>query len=54
MKILRSKHTPFIDVFTGDGWESWSRYIKKKKELIFIKGIKLSNAQYTSLTTSIK
>jgi hypothetical protein len=53
LKILRSKHVPFIDVFQGEGWENWSRYMKKRSELIFLKGIKLSNAKFAELTKTI-
>ncbi len=45
MKILKVKTHPLFDVFLGDGWLNWSRYLIKKGKLIYIGGTKLVDKQ---------
>jgi hypothetical protein len=55
MKILQVKKFPIFDIFTGEGWENWSRYLIKKNKIIYIAGIKLSDKQsVTQLTKTIQ
>lgn len=43
MKILQVKKFPIYDVFDGDGWTNWSRYLFKKGKLIYLSGLKLTS-----------
>ncbi len=45
MKILKVKTHPLFDIFTGDGWLNWSRYLIKKGKLIYIGGTKIIDKQ---------
>ena len=42
LKILRIKKFPLYDIFQGEGWENWSRYLFIKGHLKLISGIPLS------------
>ena len=45
MKILFAKRHVWADVFTGDGWENWTRFLIVNKRPVYEKGKKLSNHQ---------
>jgi hypothetical protein len=48
-RLYRFKHSPLVDVFTGEGWLNWSRYLVKKDRLIFIAGQKLDRPLFNEL-----
>lgn len=45
LKILAGKRNQFFDVFHGDGWEDWSRYIVRNNKLIHVGGRVLSKPE---------
>jgi hypothetical protein len=42
-----------VDVFTGKGWENWSRFQLQGKQLKLIKGQPLSKEDYTKLRAEL-
>lgn len=53
MKII-SVNRNTIDVFTGEGWENWSRFKLTKHGPKLISGQKLSNENFSNLTRLVK
>lgn len=49
MKILQVKKFPIYDIFEGDGWEMWSRYLLKNGKFIYIAGNKLNPSIFNTL-----
>lgn len=45
LKILAGKRNQFFDVFQGDGWKNWSRYVLKDNKLTHLTGNKLTPVQ---------
>lgn len=55
MKVLQVKNFPIWDIFEGEGWENWSRYLYKKGKLIYISGVKLvDKTQLNKLVKTIQ
>lgn len=51
MKIYPvTKSNNLVDVFLGDGWETWGRYKRVAKKWVYIKGIRLSEDLLKALT----
>lgn len=52
--LFRVSHNVY-DVFFGKGWEDWARVVYKKatKQLLCIKGRKLTDAEATAIQTAI-
>jgi hypothetical protein len=42
LKVIAGKRKQFYDIFTGDGWKNWSRYVMKQDKLCYLAGNKLS------------
>lgn len=53
MKVYKHKHSPLIDVFTGEGWLNWGRYLFKQGRLIFVAGQKLDRPTFNDLTQQL-
>ena len=49
MRVKKIPTTPIVDVFQGDGWETWTRLLWKNKKLIPLQGATLSNDQLAQL-----
>ena len=54
MKVLPIKTTPLIDVFTGEGWENWTRLLYKNKVLIPLSGEVLNKNQLEEVKQHIQ
>ena len=51
MKVIKVKHSPFYDVFVGDGWHNHARVYAHKGKFSFVgrDNTKLSHSQVQSL-----
>lgn len=54
MKILRVKKFPLFDVFTGEGWDHWSRVVKQGDNVKVIAGEQLNSTEKFYLKTKLK
>jgi hypothetical protein len=46
-------HGRVYDAFWGSGWENWTRFLIKGKEVIYIKGQKITNEQKKILLSRV-
>lgn len=45
LKILAGKRNQFFDVFYGEGWYDWSRYIVRNNKLVHVGGRTLNKQE---------
>lgn len=53
LKIKRIPTTPIVDVFQGEGWDSWTRLLWKGSVLIPLQGEVLSKSQLEEVKTTL-
>lgn len=53
IKVLKVGEN-LLDVFTNDGWEEWTRLLKKDGRLIHLKGAKLPKIVYSYIEKEMK
>lgn len=54
MKILRVKKFPLYDVFTGEGWDHWSRVVRQGDNVKVIAGEQLNATEKFYLNQTLK
>ena len=54
MKVLRIKRTPLYDVFVGEGWKEWSRYLHIAGKTTYVSGKRLPKHLLNKLEQEIK
>lgn len=42
-----------VDVFQGDGWENWTRILRKEGKLIHLRGAKLPKLIYSFIEKEV-
>jgi hypothetical protein len=54
LKIKRIPTTPLVDVFQGEGWESWTRLLFKGNILIPLQGEVLTKEQLQTVLKEVQ
>lgn len=52
--LIKQVNANTFDVFTGTGWDNWSRFESKKGSLYLVKGNSLNRADYNAACTAIR
>lgn len=52
-KILRVKKFPIYDVFTGEGWLDWTRFLFQHGKLVYLQGEKRTQAELKQITKAL-
>lgn len=54
LKIKQIPTTPLIDVFQDEGWEKWTRLLRKGDTLVPLKGEILTKEQLNEIKQTLK